>query len=161
MTAQVWRAQVGRVPLYLLDTNLPNNRPEDRDITDQLYGGDLEMRLKQEILLGIGGYRALEALGIEPTVYHMNEGHSAFLGLERVRRLMERRGLSFTEAREAASAGLIFTTHTPVAAGHDYFPPALMDRYFGEYIGAAGDIAATSSWRWAARIRPTNPKSSA
>ena len=133
VTAQVWRARVGRVSLYLLDTNLPANRPEDRDITDQLYGGDREMRLKQEILLGIGGFRALEALRIEPTVCHMNEGHSAFLSLERVRRLMEKHGLTFAEAREAASAGLIFTTHTPVAAGHDYFPPPLMDRYFGDY----------------------------
>ena len=138
VTAQVWRVQVGRVPLYLLDTNLAENRPEDRDITDQLYGGDLEMRLKQEILLGIGGYRALEALGIEPTVCHMNEGHSAFLGLEWVRRLMEKRKLSFAEAREVASAGLIFTTHTPVPAGHDYFSPGLMDRYLGEYMSRCG-----------------------
>jgi starch phosphorylase len=138
VTAQVWRARVGRVPLYLLDANVAENRQEDRDITDQLYGGDLEMRLKQEILLGIGGYRALEALGIEPTVYHMNEGHSAFLGLEWVRRLMETRGLTFAEAREVASAGLIFTTHTPVPAGHDYFPPALLDRYLGEYMTRFG-----------------------
>ena len=138
IVAQVWRVQVGRVPLFLLDTNVPQNRKEDRDITDQLYGGDLEMRLKQEILLGIGGYRALEALGIEPTVCHMNEGHSAFLGLEWVRRLMETRGLSFQEAREVASAGLIFTTHTPVPAGHDYFPPGLLDRYLGEYMGRFG-----------------------
>ena len=129
VAAQVWRVRVGRVSLYLLDTNLAANRPEDRDITDQLYGGDQEMRLKQEILLGIGGYRALEALGLEPTVYHMNEGHSAFLALEWVRRLMEKHGLSFAEAREVASAGLVFTTHTPVPAGHDYFPPDLMDRY--------------------------------
>ena len=112
--AQVWRAQVGRVPLYLLDTNFAGNaRPEDRDITDQLYGGDREMRIRQEILLGIGGYRALEALGLEPTVYHMNEGHSAFLALERVRRLMETRRLSFAEARELASASLVFTTPHP------------------------------------------------
>ena len=138
VTAQVWRVRVGRVPLFLLDTNLPVNRPEDRDITDQLYGGDLEMRLKQEILLGVGGYRALEALGIEPTVYHMNEGHSAFLGLEWVRRLMEKHGLSLGEAREVASAGLIFTTHTPVPAGHDYFPPALLDRYLADYMGRCG-----------------------
>ncbi len=136
--AQVWRAQVGRVNLYLLDTNIPANRPDDRDITDQLYGGDLEMRIKQEIMLGIGGYRALEALGVEPLVYHMNEGHSAFLALERVRRLMETHGLSFAEAREAASAGLIFTTHTPVEAGHDYFPPSLMDRYFADYARSLG-----------------------
>jgi starch phosphorylase len=135
---QVWRAQVGRVPLYLLDSNIPANRPEDRDITDQLYGGDIEMRIKQEILLGLGGYLALETLGLEPTVYHMNEGHSAFLALERTRRLMEKCELSFAEAREAASAGLVFTTHTAVAAGHDYFPPALMDRYFADYMRALG-----------------------
>ncbi|MCL5744212.1 MAG: alpha-glucan family phosphorylase, partial [Acidobacteria bacterium] len=136
--AQVWRAEIGRIPLYLLDTNLAANRPEDRDITDQLYGGDLEMRIKQEILLGIGGYRALEALGLNPPVFHMNEGHSAFLGLERIRRLMETHGLSFTEARELASTGLIFTTHTPVAAGHDYFPALLMDRYFADYARGLG-----------------------
>ncbi|MGB9005791.1 MAG: alpha-glucan family phosphorylase, partial [Candidatus Aminicenantales bacterium] len=135
---QVWWAQLGRVPLYLLDTNVPANRPEDRDITDQLYGGDIEMRIKQEILLGIGGYLVLEALGLEPTVYHMNEGHSAFLALERTRRLMETRGLSFAEAREAASAGLVFTTHTAVGAGHDYFPPQLMDRYFADSMRALG-----------------------
>ncbi len=138
VTAQVWRARVGRVSLFLLDTNVRANRPEDRDITDQLYGGDREMRLKQEILLGIGGFRALEALGIEPTVYHMNEGHSAFLSLERVRRLMEKSGLTFAEAREAASSGLIFTGHTPVPAGHDYFAPGLMDRYFGDYSHQLG-----------------------
>ncbi|HLK62012.1 MAG TPA: alpha-glucan family phosphorylase [Bryobacteraceae bacterium] len=136
--AQVWRVAVGRISLYLLDTNLPGNRPEDRVVTYQLYGGDQEMRLKQEILLGIGGFRALEALGLTPSVYHMNEGHSAFLGLEWARRLMEQRGLNFHEAREAASAGLIFTTHTPVPAGHDYFPASLMDHYFGEYIGRLG-----------------------
>lgn len=136
--AQVWRAQVGRVALYLLDTNIPVNRPEDQNITDQLYGGDLEMRIKQEIMLGIGGYRALEALGLEPTVYHMNEGHSAFLALERIHRLMETQGLSFTEAREVASVGLVFTTHTPVPAGHDYFSPGLMDRYFTDYARSLG-----------------------
>src|SRR5205823_3451011 len=106
--------------------------------TDQLYGGDSEMRLKQEILLGIGGYRALEALGLQPAVYHMNEGHAAFVGLERVRRLCETRGLSFAEARELASAGLIFTTHTPVPAGHDRFSVELIDRYFGEYGASLG-----------------------
>ena len=138
VTVQIWRVRVGRVNLFLLDTNVAANRPEDRDITDQLYGGDLEMRLKQEILLGIGGHRALEALGLEPTVYHMNEGHSSFLAVEWVRRLMEKRKLSFAEAREVASAGLIFTTHTPVPAGHDYFPTALLDRYLGEYIRRLG-----------------------
>lgn len=138
VTAQIWRADVGRVPLYLLDTNIEANRPADRDLTDQLYGGDKETRLRQEILLGIGGYRALEALGIEPTVYHMNEGHSAFLGLEWTRRLMESQHLTFPQAKEAASAGLVFTGHTPVPAGHDFFSPALMDRYLNEYSRQLG-----------------------
>jgi starch phosphorylase len=133
--AKIWRIQVGRVPLYLLDTNIPENAEPDRDITDQLYGGDLETRIKQEVLLGIGGLRALHALGIPPTVCHMNEGHSAFLALERIRRIMEATGASFEEAREAARGGTIFTTHTPVPAGIDNFPPALIDRYFGDFWG--------------------------
>lgn len=137
--AQVWGAQVGRVPLYLLDTNISANaNPEDRMITDQLYGGDRETRIRQEIVLGIGGYRALRALGVEPTVYHMNEGHSAFLSLERIRQLMDSRKLSFADARELASASLVFTTHTPVEAGHDYFSPELMERYFGAFAGHLG-----------------------
>jgi starch phosphorylase len=138
LSAQIWCVNVGRLKLYLLDTNLAANQPEYRKITDQLYGGDLEMRIKQELLLGIGGYRALAALGLKPTVYHMNEGHSAFLGLERVVRLMEAEKLSFQEARLLASASLVFTTHTPVPAGHDYFPPSLMDRYFSEHIRRLG-----------------------
>jgi len=138
VAAQIWRAQVGRVALYLLDTNIKRNKPPDQDITDQLYGGDAELRLKQEMMLGVGGCRALEALGVRPSVYHLNEGHSAFLALERIRRLMELNHLSFAEAREAASAGLIFTTHTPVPAGHDYFRPDLMGRYFGEYASGLG-----------------------
>ena len=138
VAAQVWRVTVGRVSLYLLDTNIEPNRPEDRDITDQLYGGDLDMRIRQEIVLGIGGYRALEALGLEPTVCHMNEGHSAFLALERTRRLMERHRLSFAEASGLASTSLVFTTHTPVEAGHDYFSPGLMDHYFTDYARTLG-----------------------
>ena len=138
LIAQIWLAQVGRVPLYLLDTNIPINAPPDRDITDQLYGGDIEMRLKQEILLGIGGYRALQVLGLKPDVYHMNEGHSAFLSLEHISQLMTTQRLTLAEAREAATPGLIFTTHTPVGAGHDYFPPDLMDRYFSKYYSAMG-----------------------
>jgi len=131
--AQVWRVRVGRVSLYLLDTNIPSNaRSEDRDLTDQLYGGDREMRIRQEILLGIGGYRALQAIGLQPTVYHMNEGHSAFLALEHLLHLMKTRGLSLSEARELASPSLVFTTHTPVEAGHDYFSADLINRYFGE-----------------------------
>ncbi len=137
--ARVWQVMAGRIPLYLLDTNIPaNSREADRDVTDHLYGGDLEYRLRQEILLGIGGYRALEALNIHPTVYHMNEGHSAFLSLELIRRRMEQFHLTFSQAREAASASLVFTTHTPVAAGHDYFPPELMNRYFKDFIPKFG-----------------------
>jgi starch phosphorylase len=138
VTAQVWRAQVGRVPLFLLDTNVPANSRQDQDITDELYGGDLEMRIQQEILLGIGGIRALEALGIRPAVCHMNEGHSACLALERIRIFMEEQGLSFAEAKEAASAGNVFTTHTPVPAGIDRFPPQLMDKYFSDYYRLLG-----------------------
>ncbi len=133
VTAQIWRAQVGRVALYMLDTNVSQNRPDDRDITDQLYGGDQDLRIKQEILLGIGGYKALEVLGLEPLVYHMNEGHSAFLGLQRIRCMMRNQGFTFSEAREAASAGMVFTTHTPVPAGHDRFPPQLMQHYFIDF----------------------------
>jgi starch phosphorylase len=134
----VWHANVGRLQLYLLDANLPSNRPEHRKLTAQLYGGDLEMRMRQEILLGVGGYRALEALRLRPTVYHMNEGHSAFLGLEHVLRLMETENLSFSEARVLASSSLVFTTHTPVAAGHDYYQPFLMERYFSEFMPRLG-----------------------
>src|SRR5262249_56074697 len=108
VAAQIWRAQVGRVALYLLDTNVAKNSPPDQDITDQLYGGDAEMRLKQEMMLGIGGCRALEALGIQPSGYHLNEGHSAFLALERIPRLMEVNHLSFAQARQAAPAAFIF-----------------------------------------------------
>ena len=133
VAAQIWRAEVGRLHLYLLDTNIASNRPQHRQITSQLYGGDLDMRIRQEILLGIGGMRALEALGIRPTVFHMNEGHSAFLGLERVASLMETEKLSYEEASLLASSGIVFTTHTPVPAGHDYFPPGLMDHYFSEF----------------------------
>jgi starch phosphorylase len=136
--AQVWRAQVGRVPLYLLDSNVDSNPPEDRDLTDQLYGGDDDMRIRQEILLGIGGLRALEVLGLRPTVCHMNEGHSAFLALERIRLLMEECQLSFAEARELAKAGQVFTTHTPVPAGIDWFHPDLVDRYFSHYYPKLG-----------------------
>ncbi len=134
VVAQIWRIQVGRVALFMLDTNLGVNRPEDRGITSKLYSGDLDMRIRQEMLLGIGGLRALQALGIEPAVCHMNEGHSAFLGLERIRTAMQRKGLSFDEARVLCEAGNVFTTHTPVPAGIDLFPPYLIDRYFGEIL---------------------------
>lgn len=130
---QIWRLDIGRIPLYLLDTNIEANHPADREITAQLYGGDLEMRVRQEIVLGIGGQRVLEILGIEPTICHMNEGHSAFQALERIRRAMKRHQLSFHEARLATAAGNIFTTHTPVPAGNDMFPPALVEKYFSNY----------------------------
>ncbi len=137
--AKVWRAQVGRIPLYLLDTNIPENESAElRDITDYLYGGDERMRIKQEILLGIGGYRALAALNIRPTVCHMNEGHAAFLALERIRQLMIDTGIGFDEAREATTAGNIFTTHTPVPAGIDRFPPDLVKHYFRNYFSTIG-----------------------
>ncbi|MER3416900.1 MAG: alpha-glucan phosphorylase [Gemmataceae bacterium] len=132
--ARIWRIQVGRVPLYLLDTNVPQNSPEDRGITGQLYGGDQDMRVRQEMILGIGGIRALHALGLPPTVCHMNEGHSAFLGLERIRMLMTAHGLSFAEAREVVAAGNVFTTHTPVPAGNDMFPPHLVQHYLSPYL---------------------------
>lgn len=134
----IWRAQVGRVPFYLLDTNLEENSREDRLITAQLYGGDQEMRILQEILLGIGGIRALRALGIVPNVCHMNEGHAAFLALERIRLLMEHQGLEFKAAREVVNAGNIFTTHTPVEAGIDHFPAELLEKYFGRYYRSLG-----------------------
>ncbi len=135
---QVWRVQVGRVSLYLLDTNLEANSPADREITTRLYGGDQEMRIRQEILLGIGGIRALRLLGIEPNVCHMNEGHAAFLALERIRTLMEERQLTFREAMEAVRGGNVFTTHTPVEAGIDHFPPDLLDHYMGHYYRSLG-----------------------
>ncbi len=133
VVAQVWRAQVGRIPLILLDTNIAANAAPDQDISDELYGGDKEMRIRQELLLGVGGLRALDALGIRPTVCHMNEGHSAFLAIERARALMEAHGLSFEEARLAAEAGNVFTTHTPVPAGIDVFPVSLVQVYLKPY----------------------------
>ncbi len=131
--AQIWRAQVGRIPLFLLDTNVPENSPKDRKITDQLYGGDKEQRIKQEILLGIGGIRALEKLQKRPDVCHMNEGHSAFMALERIKILMNEHSLTFEEAREVTRGGNIFTSHTPVPAGIDVFDTHLVDLYLGHY----------------------------
>lgn len=135
---RIWRMDVGQVPMLFLDTNSPENvRPEDRAITSQLYGGDNDMRIRQEIVLGIGGMRALEALGYEPTVFHMNEGHSAFLAIERIRLFMERQGLTFEEALEATRVNNVFTTHTPVPAGIDLFDPGMLAYYFGAYCREA------------------------
>jgi len=131
---KLWRANVGRVPLYLLDTNLQENAPADRDITSKLYGSGTDLRIKQEIVLGIGGVRALAALNISPTVFHMNEGHSAFLALERIRTLLETTHLNFDEARQQVMATNVFTTHTPVPAGIDTFSPETMLRFFRSMI---------------------------
>ena len=136
--AQIWKANVGRVPLYLLDTNLMSNSLHDRTITQALYGGDSEMRICQEIVLGIGGLKALFAMDLEPTVCHMNEGHAAFMALERVRKLRNRYNISFDEALETAKASNVFTVHTPVAAGNDEFPVEMMDKYFSHYYGTLG-----------------------
>ncbi|MBM4395573.1 MAG: alpha-glucan family phosphorylase [Deltaproteobacteria bacterium] len=129
VTARVWRVAVGRTPLYLLDTNVAENSPHMRQVTSTLYGGDRDMRIRQEILLGIGGVRALKAVGAKPTVFHMNEGHSAFLALERIRDLMATHRLTFAAAREYVGATSVFTTHTPVPAGNEVFDHALVEHY--------------------------------
>ncbi|MQA03743.1 MAG: alpha-glucan family phosphorylase [Streptosporangiales bacterium] len=136
MGAQIWQAQVGRVPLLLLDSDIESNAPAEREVTDRLYGGSTDHRLLQEMLLGIGGVRAIRAWcretgHPEPEVYHTNEGHAGFLGLERIRELVVEHGLSFDEALEAVRAGTVFTTHTPVPAGIDRFPRDLVDQHFG------------------------------
>lgn len=135
--AQVWRVKVGRVNIYLLDTDNPKNTPEDRLLTGQLYGGDRQYRLSQEILLGIGGVRALRAVGINPRAWHINEGHAAFLVVERIRELM-RYGISFDTARELVRASTIFTTHTPVPAGHDIFNEEMIKEFFEPAIAGMG-----------------------
>ncbi len=152
--AQVWRIQVGRIALYLLDTNVAANSASDQNITDQLYGGDRQLRLQQEIVLGIGGFRALEAMGIQPQVFHMNEGHSALMAVEYARTLMHKHAASFEEARAAASSALIFTTHTPVSAGHDFFAPDLIRQYFTEYSKALG--ISVSGFLGLGRTKPDN-----
>jgi starch phosphorylase len=138
LALRVWRVQVGRVPLYLLDANIPQNAPQDRIISSQLYGGDLHTRIQQEIVLGIGGIRALRALNRMPTVCHMNEGHAAFTALERIRLLIDEHGLDFATALEAVKAGTCFTTHTPVPAGNDAFPMHMIEQYLGEYMAKMG-----------------------
>ena len=136
---KVWYIAVGRVKLYLLDTNIPENeRLEHREITDQLYGGDIHNRMRQEIVLGIGGLRALEQVNLKPTVYHMNEGHSAFLAIERMRLLIEQQNLNFEEAFDTCRTNNVFTTHTSVPAGIDLFDPGMVYEYFGEYCREAG-----------------------
>lgn len=137
VVARVWLAQVGRVPVYLLDTNCEENAPSDRDITHRLYGGDESTRVRQEMILGIGGLRALRALGVQPAVWHLNEGHAAFLILELLREHVAS-GLPFAAALEAVAAACVFTTHTPVAAGHDAFNPDLIVAHFADFIRELG-----------------------
>jgi glycogen phosphorylase len=138
MHARIWKAQVGRITLYLLDADIETNAPEVRAVTDRLYGGGQEKRIRQEVLLGIGGVKVLEAIGIKTQVFHTNEGHAGFLGLERIRMFMKGHGLTFNEAIEASRAGTLFTTHTPVPAGIDRFPRALMETYFSKWAADLG-----------------------
>ena len=133
LSARLWKVEVGRTDLYLLDADYEANRPEDREVTHQLYGGNWENRLKQELLLGFGGIRALRALGMNPQIYHCNEGHAAFIGLERLREYIENDDLSFPEAMEVVRASSLFTTHTPVPAGHDAFDEGMMRMYLGYF----------------------------
>ncbi|MEO6757846.1 MAG: alpha-glucan family phosphorylase, partial [Saprospiraceae bacterium] len=134
--AKVWVLPVGRVSLYLLDTDIDDNRWEDRSITHQLYGGDNENRLRQELLLGVGGLRAIKAIGLNPDLFHLNEGHASFLGLERLRDFMKDQGMTYPQALEVVRSTQLFTTHTPVPAGHDTFSEALLREYLYEYTYA-------------------------
>ncbi len=131
---KVWQINVGRVKLYLLDSDIPKNNPEDRDVTLRLYGGDQEMRIRQEIVLGMAGVNLLtKYLGLKPTIYHMNEGHSAFLNLEIIKNIIKEKQVSFDVARDIASSKTVFTTHTPVPAGNDIFPIELVEKYFKDF----------------------------
>ena len=130
---KVWEINVGRVKLYLMDSDIDINNAEDRDTTARLYGGDQEMRIRQEIILGMGGVNLLRRLGLRPTVYHMNEGHSAFLNLELIKNTIKEQQVSFNVARDIASSKTVFTTHTPVPAGNDIFPIGLVEKYFKDF----------------------------
>src|SRR5947208_2559350 len=155
--ARLWELRVGRVNLYLLDTDIPENSAEDRLITAELYGGDLEMRMRQEMVLGIGGVHALNALGLEPEVFHMNEGHSAFLALERIRLLITEKKLDFYAAVQVAASANVFTTHTPVPAGNDSFPREMMRKYFTDFaieLGIPFDELFTFGQT---RVNPNDP----
>ncbi|KAA5546226.1 glycosyltransferase family 1 protein [Roseiconus nitratireducens] len=138
LLAKVWLMKVGRVRLYLLDCNIDGNKPEDRELTSRLYGGDERTRIRQELVLGVGGVKALAALGIDPGVYHLNEGHSAFGALQVVKQLMENDGMTFDDAVQQAARATCFTTHTPVPAGHDRFPPELVEEHLGPLRDSLG-----------------------
>ncbi len=156
--ARVWRVNVGRVRLFLLDANIPQNKDEDRHLTARLYGGDQRTRIRQEIILGIGGARALKALGIQPSVIHMNEGHSAFAPLEFIRERMKEDGLSFDEALRETASMCVFTTHTPVPAGHDRFDPHMVEEHVGplaDELGLSHDALVGLG-----RVDPQNPHES-
>ncbi len=152
LSARVWKCQVGRTDLYLLDADIEANLEEDRQVTHYLYGGDWENRLKQEILLGIGGIRALRKLGIKHDVFHCNEGHAAFIGVERIRDLVNHRKLSFSEALEVVRTSSLFTTHTPVPAGHDAFPESMIRQYMSHYPDVLG-----ITWEQYINLGKTNP----
>uniref|UniRef100_UPI004055AE26 alpha-glucan family phosphorylase n=1 Tax=Alistipes sp. TaxID=1872444 RepID=UPI004055AE26 len=152
LSARVWKCQVGRTPLFLLDADYEANLEEDRQVTHYLYGGDWENRLKQEILLGIGGVRALRAMNIKQDVYHCNEGHAAFIGIERIRNLVGRKKLSFSEAMEVIRSSSLFTTHTPVPAGHDAFPESMIRQYMSHYPDVLG-----ITWEQFINLGKTNP----
>ena len=143
---KVWNIKVGRITLYLLDSDIPENEDENyRNITLRLYGGDQEMRIKQEIVLGIGGVNLLKTLGLNPSVYHMNEGHSSFLLLEVMKNIVKEKKVSFDIARDITSSQTVFTTHTPVPAGNDIFPMALVEKYFKGYWTKLGIYKGISS----------------
>lgn len=154
--AQLWLAQVGRIPLILLDSDVEENEMEERSVTDRLYAGGSEKRLRQEVVLGIGGYRALQAAGYEAGVFHMNEGHAGFLGLERIRRLVSESDLEFAHALEAVRATTIFTTHTPVPAGIDVYEADLMERYFTSYAKELG--LSFETFMDLGRVAPGDPE---
>src|SRR6185295_11363235 len=136
--ARVWQLSVGRNTLLLLDSNVDGNQPEDRELTARLYGGDERIRIRQELLLGVGGVRALAELDIAPGVVHLNEGHSAFAALELIRCRMETEGISVDEATRRVASQVVFTTHTPVPAGHDRFSPDLVEEHLGPLRDSVG-----------------------
>lgn len=154
--ARVWKIDVGRIPLYLLDTDISENQSFDRFVTHQLYGGDWENRFKQEFLLGIGGIRILDALGIKPDVYHCNEGHAAFTGLERLRKYVQEDNLSFHEALEVVRASSLFTTHTPVPAGHDFFSEDMLRTYMPHYADRLG--ISWETFMGLGKMNPNDPQ---
>jgi starch phosphorylase len=153
--AKVWRAKVGRCDLLLLDSDVEGNTPEDRELTSRLYGGDRRVRIRQELLLGVGGFRALKALAITPGVLHLNEGHSGFAVLEAIRGRMQEEGSNFDQAASHVAREVVFTTHTPVPAGHDRFHPDLMEEHLGPLREAVG---ISHDWLMAlGRVDPNNP----